>query len=175
MSLSSQSDKNRTSEDRNVEGIGGSKFGSMAMHVIVMAICTIGIVLTFQFDEVPEPLRRGMAPESFPRGVAVLALVLSFMSMLRSLRSKAEKKDRLPLLFYISLLGCVVFLLVANFVDLLIAMALFVASICWLWGERCVPLIVAMALILPVVIFLLFSELLGIRFPQGIIIDQLYG
>lgn len=149
--------------------------GQVMMHLIILIICAGAFCLTYFFEEVPEPLRRGMAPESFPRGVALLAFVLTIISFIRTMPCiPTEKNLKLPTTFYLSIVGCLLFLVIANFIDLLIAMALFIAAISWLWGEHRKWVIIALSFVLPFVIFILFSEMLGIRFPRGLLVNLIY-
>jgi len=148
----------------------------LVMHIIILIICGGAFGLTFLFEEVPELLRRGMAPESFPRGVALSAFILTVLSMIRTVtRTSVQTNSRLPTTFYLSIVACIVFLVIANFIDLLIAMALFIVFVCWLWGERRKLVIVVLSVSLPLVIFLLFSVILGIRFPRGLLVNLIYG
>lgn len=103
--------------------------------------------------------------------------MLTCLSLLRSLRARARAgaHSEMPPEFYLSVLGCLVFLGAAHFVDLLIAMSLFTAILCWVWGERREWLIIALSLALPFTLFMLFSEALGIRFPHGVLVDWIYG
>lgn len=154
----------------------GLPLGQIIAHFVILAICASAFGLTFWFEEVPPPLRRGMAPESFPRGVSLLAFVLTVASLVRiGFRGSFAKRSELPVTFYFSVVGCLLFLAIANFIDILVAMVLFIASVCWLWGERRRWVVITLSLVLPLVIFVLFSEALGIRFPRGLLIDVIYG
>lgn len=176
MSLANQSAGKGAADNVSSNNAVAVQHGQVVAHLIILLICATMFGLTFQFEEVPPMLQRGMAPESFPRGVSLLAFLLTVMSLLRSFfGGTVQKNTDLPAEFYLSIMGCVVFLVIANIVDLLIAMVLFIASICWLWGERRRWVVIVLSIALPAVIFVLFSELLGIRFPRGVLINLIYG
>lgn len=175
MSLEKDAHEQMSDDHGSYQRPVGVPSGSLITHLVILSICGAAFGLTFFFEEVPPPLRRGMAPESFPRGVSMLAFMLTCASLFRATIAPGPKQSALPSTFYLSIAGCVLFLLVANFVDLLIAMSLFIATICWLWGERRKLFIAVLSVALPFILFILFSEFLGIRFPRGLLVNQIYG
>lgn len=68
-----------------------------------------------------------------------------------------------------------VFFLVTVYVDMIIAIAVTVFLMCLLWGERRLPVALAISVITPSTVFLLFDEVLRIRFPRGLFTNWYYG
>lgn len=149
--------------------------GSILMHLLILGVCAGFFLLTLGFDPVPLPLRRGLAPQTFPQGVALLCGVLTLASLMATLAKAGSKSSPLPPAFWISISVIPVFWLVAAFVDILIAMAAFIAFVCWLWGERRAFVLLACSVLTPAITFWLFSDLLEVRFPRGLLVNFIYG
>ena len=58
---------------------------------------------------------------------------------------------------------------------MLIAMAVAVFLMALLWGERRLPVALAVALVSPFAIFILFDLVLRVRFPRGLFTNWYYG
>lgn len=67
------------------------------------------------------------------------------------------------------------FYLLTVYVDMLIAMAVAVFLMALLWGERRLPVALAVALVSPFAIFILFDLVLRVRFPRGLFTNWYYG
>ena len=59
--------------------------------------------------------------------------------------------------------------------DFFLAIAVVMFLMCILWGEKRIPVALSTALATPFLIFVLFDQVLMIRFPRGIILDWYYG
>lgn len=150
--------------------------GIAVFHLLILAVCVTAFVMTLNFASVPPPLRRGMAPETFPRVIMGLVAILTLASLIRETRGLAgQGKAAIPAVFFYSAASLLGLFLVGAHVDLLLAIGLFVGCVMWLWGERRPLLVGGAALVVPAVLFLLFSEVLGIRFPRGPIVNLIYG
>ena len=67
------------------------------------------------------------------------------------------------------------FFVLTVYVDMLIAIAVVVFLMGLLWGERRLPVALAVALISPFSIFILFDLVLRVRFPRGLFTNWYYG
>ena len=59
--------------------------------------------------------------------------------------------------------------------DFFLAIAVVMFLMCILWGEKRIPVAISTALVTPFLIFVLFDQVLMIRFPRGIILNWYYG
>ena len=84
-----------------------------------------------------------------------------------------EKK--LPNSFYITLLSFVVFITVSKFLDFFLGIALLSVIVSYFWGERRVAYLIMVSIIFPLIVFVFFETILGLRFPPGIITNLYYG
>ena len=56
-----------------------------------------------------------------------------------------------------------------------VAIAITMAALCFLWGERRILVATAVSLVTPVAIFFLFDLVLKVRFPRGLLTNWYYG
>ncbi|MGI9382832.1 MAG: tripartite tricarboxylate transporter TctB family protein, partial [Methyloligellaceae bacterium] len=80
----------------------------------------------------------------------------------------------LPAAFFVTVGLFLVFAAVAAWIDLFIAFAVFAVGLSMAWGERRLVPILAIAVVLPLAIFLLFDLVLEIRFPRGVLTSLYY-
>nr|WP_306268044.1 tripartite tricarboxylate transporter TctB family protein [Pararhizobium sp. IMCC3301] len=170
-------DSNETGLERAPGARSAGILSGMAVfHLLILGVCVTAFVLTLSFAPVPPPLRRGMSPETFPRIILALIAILTLFSFLRETKTtNASKMQTIPPVFAFSVSCLLGLLLIGVSVDLLLSIFFFIAVVMWLWGERRPVFIGATAIIVPIVLFVLFSEVLGIRFPRGLIVNLIYG
>ena len=116
-----------------------------------------------------------MQPRAFPIFLMLINLVLLviFAVQLQKQRPKRVPLEPYPTWGSLVLLG--VFYLLTVFLDMFIGIAVVMFLMCLLWGERRVYVAAAVALVTPILIFLLFDSVLRIRFPRGILMNWYYG
>jgi hypothetical protein len=59
--------------------------------------------------------------------------------------------------------------------DFFIAISVVMFVLCYSWGERRIHVAVSLSLAVPLSMFLLFDEVVRIRFPRGLITNWYYG
>jgi hypothetical protein len=117
---------------------------------------------------------RGIQPATFPKGLIVLiAFLNSILTYLYFTTKIASNKD-LPHIFYKTIFGLFVFVFVSHFIDLFIALIIFSFLISYWWGEKNILLILSLSIIFPILVFVLFEVVLGLRFPSGILTNLYY-
>ena len=116
-----------------------------------------------------------MQPRAFPIFLMLINLVLLiiFAVQLQKQRPKRVPLEPYPTWGSLVLLG--VFYLLTVFLDMFIGIAVVMFLMCFLWGERRVYVAAAVALVTPILIFLLFDSVLRVRFPRGILMNWYYG
>jgi len=135
--------------------------------VCLIAFCAFVFWLTAGFDEVPAMLSQNVPPTFFPRLVLVIIAALSGILAIQGLAKARERNERVaPAVFVTGAIVAItgVFLsLAGTFLTLfLIAIVLPLA-----WGERRAHLIGALAIGMPVAVYVVFTLVLGVRFPAG--------
>ena len=61
------------------------------------------------------------------------------------------------------------------YVDMFVGIIVVMFLLCLLWGERRIWVAGLVAIVTPALIFLLFDEVLQIRFPRGLLTNWYYG
>ena len=118
-------------------------------------------------------LSQNVPPTFFPRLVLVIIAVLSAILLLTGLRRERDPKDSVkPAVFVTAgiVVGTGILLTYIGTFPTLFAIAVVLPLA---WGERRLHLIGALAVGLPVAVYLVFSVALGIRFPAGRLIEPL--
>jgi len=166
---------------RHGEGDPPPPAGSFGLHedvIAAIAIIVFGAVvvgLTTTFEEVAPALAQGVPPESFPRLMVAVLAVLAVIMAVQSRGKPAKRRKRLPGMLYFSLGAVLAFALLIEVVGAIGAMVLFCLGLPILWGERRLGWVVVYAIVFPASVYLLFTRLLEVRFPAGILFPSLFG
>ena len=141
---------------------------------IIIFISTILLISTFTFDIVPPILNRGIQPATFPKGLLLLIIILTSIVFYLSLKRPWEKKKKLPRAFFLTLLSFILFVIISKTLDFFLAISLLSAVVSYYWGERRVIYLILVSIIFPIIVFIFFETILGLRFPPGIITNIYY-
>ena len=148
---------------------------SFIVSAVIIVISSILLYFTFTFDIVPPILNRGIQPATFPKALLILIIALTLLTYFISLKNPWKKEKKLPNSFYITLLSFVVFITVSKFLDFFLGIALLSIIVSYFWGERRVAYLIIVSIIFPLIVFVFFETILGLRFPPGIITNLYYG
>ena len=116
---------------------------------IIIFISTILLITTFSFDIVPPILNRGIQPATFPKALLVLIISLTLISFL-------------------------LFILISKTLDFFLAISVLSIFVSYYWGERRIFYLLLVSIIFPIIVFVFFETILGLRFPPGIITNIYY-
>ena len=141
---------------------------------IIILISTILLISTFTFDIVPPILNRGIQPATFPKGLLVLIIFLTSIVYYLSLKKPWEIKKKLPRPFFITLTSFILFIVISKTLDFFLAISLLSVFVSYCWGERRVFYLIIVSIVFPVIVFIFFETILGLRFPPGIITNIYY-
>lgn len=114
-------------------------------------------------------------PATFPKALLILIIALTLLTYFISLKNPWKNEKKLPNSFYITLLSFVVFITVSKFLDFFLGIALLSIIVSYFWGERRVTYLIMVSIIFPLIVFVFFETILGLRFPPGIITNLYYG
>ena len=148
---------------------------SFIVSVVIIVISSILLYFTFTFDIVPPILNRGIQPATFPKALLILIIALTLLTYFISLKNPWKNEKKLSNSFYITLLSFVVFITVSKFLDFFLGIALLSIIVSYFWGERRVAYLIMVSIIFPLIVFVFFETILGLRFPPGIITNLYYG
>ena len=85
---------------------------------------------------------------------------------------KTEKK--LPKTFYLTLISFLLFILISKTLDFFLAISVLSVFVSYYWGERRFFYLLLVSIIFPIIVFIFFETILGLRFPPGIITNIYY-
>ena len=147
---------------------------SFKVIFIIVLISSILLYITFTFEEVPPILNRGIQPATFPKGLLILIISLSLIVYFLSVKEPWQIEKKLPNAFYITL-GCfIIFSFISITLDFFLGISILSALVSFFWGERRIFYLFLVAIIFPIIVFIFFETILGLRFPGGIITNLYY-
>tara|TARA_A100001011_G_scaffold369968_1_gene425806 strand:- start:241 stop:747 length:507 start_codon:yes stop_codon:yes gene_type:complete len=141
---------------------------------IIFIFCILAFFNTFYFDTVPPILNRGIQPATFPKILLILIISLTSLVYYLSLKKPWKKQDNLEKQFFLTLLTFALFILITITLDFLLAIGTLSFLVSFFWGERRKLFLLLVSVIFPVIVFIFFETILGMRFPSGIILDLYY-
>merc|ERR1711965_677957 len=141
---------------------------------IIIFISIILLITTFTFDIVPPILNRGIQPATFPKALLVLIISLTLIVYFLSTKKPWKVEKKLPKTFYLTLISFLLFVLISKTLDFFLAISVLSIFVSYYWGERRVFYLLLVSIIFPVIVFIFFETILGLRFPPGIITNIYY-
>lgn len=147
---------------------------ALIVSLVIIIISSILFYFTFYFDEVPQILKRGMQPATFPKGLLIIIISLTSFIYLFSLKNPWKEKEALPKTFYYTFIALIFFVIIAKTLDFFLGLSVFSFIVSYLWGERRKLLLFFVAVAFPLLVFLFFEKILNLRFPGGILTDLYY-
>ena len=140
----------------------------------IILVSTILLISTFTFDIVPPILNRGIQPATFPKGLLLLIIGLTFIVFYLSTKKPWKIEKKLPKTFFLTLFSFILFIIVSKALDFFLAISLLSIFVSYCWGERRIFYLILVSIIFPIIVFIFFETILGLRFPLGIITNIYY-
>ena len=147
---------------------------STIVSFVIILISSILLYFTFTFDLVPPILNRGIQPATFPKALLILIISLTLIIFFLSFKVPWKKEKKLPIQFYITLICFVLFLFVSKFLDFFLGISLLSVIVSYCWGEKRLIFLIIVGVLFPIIVFIFFETILGLRFPPGIITNLYY-
>ncbi len=141
---------------------------------IIIFVSIILLISTFTFDIVPPILNRGIQPATFPKALLVIIISLTLVVFYLSIKKPWKIEKKLPRTFFLTLLNFILFVIVSKTLDFFLAIALLSVLVSYFWGERRILYLILVSIIFPIIVFIFFETILGLRFPPGIITNIYY-
>ena len=144
----------------------------MAIVMMVIFIVLYGISYTFQSSGV---MLTHTTASFFPRVVLIMAMFLTLVIIVQSILKgpdKVVKKMEKAASKRVagSMICAVAFGFGAAYLGTLVSIALFVVAIMKVWGVQSKRPIILTAIITPILIYLIFNQVLLVQLPAGILI-----
>ena len=144
------------------------------VSLIIISISLILLISTFNFDIVPPILNRGIQPATFPKGLLVLIIILTSLVYYISFKKPWEIKKKLPKSFFLTITGFILFAVISKILDFFLGISVLSIFVSYCWGERRISYLILVSIIFPIIVFIFFETILGLRFPPGIITNIYY-
>ena len=141
---------------------------------VIISVSIILLISTFSFDIVPPILNRGIQPATFPKGLLILIILLTLLIYYLSIKKPWKIEKKLPKTFFVTLFNFVLFVLISKFLDFFLAISILSVFVSYYWGERRILYLILVSIIFPIIVFIFFETILGLRFPGGIITNLYY-
>ena len=141
---------------------------------VIIFISTILLISTFSFDIVPPILNRGIQPATFPKALLVLIISLTLLIYYLSIKKPWKIEKKLPKPFFLTLMSFLIFIIISKTLDFFLAISLLSIFVSYCWGEKRIFYLLMVSIIFPIIVFIFFETILGLRFPPGIITNIYY-
>src|SRR5210317_592994 len=132
---------------------------------VIIFISVVLLITTFTFDIVPPILNRGIQPATFPKALLVLIIVMTLLIYFLATKNPWKVQKDLPKSF---------FLIISKTLDFFLAISVLSIFVSYCWGEKRIFYLLLVGIIFPVIVFVFFESILGLRFPPGIITNIYY-
>ena len=147
---------------------------SFIVSFVIIFISSILLFVTFTFDIVPPILNRGIQPATFPKALLILIIFLTLFIYYLSINNPWKKEKKLPSSFYITLFSFILFIIISKFLDFFLGISVLSILVSYFWGEKRLIYLIIVGIIFPIIVFIFFETILGLRFPPGIITNLYY-
>lgn len=147
------------------------KYERYVAPVLILAFCVGAFYVSTTFKKMPPILKRGIQPSDFPQ-LLLTAIILLTIAMLWFDPVRIQEKLKGTVWGTLALFA--VFAALTT-VDFFLALGVFAAALAAFWGERRLPVLVLVGLVVPVIIFFLFDQVFEVRFPRGLLTNLWYG
>ncbi len=141
---------------------------------VILIFSIFAFLTTFNFEDVPPILNRGMQPATFPKILLILIIFLTCIVYYLSFKSSWKKQQDLEKPFFLTLFTFILFVLISKFIDFFLAIGTLSFLVSYFWGERKIFYLLLVSLLFPLIVFIFFESILGLRFPGGIITNLYY-
>ena len=141
---------------------------------IIILISVALLITTFTFDIVPPILNRGIQPATFPKALLVLIILMTLLIYYSATKNPWKVQNKLPKSFFLTLLSFLIFVVISKTLDFFLAISALSVFVSYYWGEKRIIYLLLVGIIFPVIVFVFFETILGLRFPPGIITNIYY-
>ena len=141
---------------------------------VIIFVSVILLITTFTFDIVPPILNRGIQPATFPKALLILIIAMTLIVYYLSTKNPWKIEKKLPRSFFLTLLSFILFVIVSKTLDFFLAISALSIFVAYYWGEKRLYYLLLVGIIFPIIVFVFFETILGLRFPPGIITNIYY-
>ncbi len=141
---------------------------------VIILVSIILLITTFTFDVVPPILNRGIQPATFPKALLIFIILMTLLTFYLAIKYPWKNEKKLPKTFFLTLFSFIIFVIVSKTLDFFLAISALSIFVSYCWGEKRLFYLILVGIIFPVIVFIFFETILGLRFPPGIITNIYY-
>ena len=141
---------------------------------VILFFSIFAFFITFTFDEVPPILNRGIQPATFPKALLILIIAMTLIVYYLATKNPWKIEKKLPRSFFLTLFSFILFVIVSKTLDFFLAISALSIFVAYYWGEKRLFYLLLVGIIFPIIVFVFFETILGLRFPPGIITNIYY-
>ena len=141
---------------------------------VIISISVILLFTTFTFDIVPPILNRGIQPATFPKALLIFIILMTLLTFYLAIKNPWKNEKKLPKTFFLTLFSFIIFVIVSKTLDFFLAISALSIFVSYCWGEKRLFYLLLVGIIFPIIVFIFFETILGLRFPPGIITNIYY-
>ena len=141
---------------------------------VIILVSLILLITTFTFDVVPPILNRGIQPATFPKALLILIIAMTLIIYYLATKKPWKIEKKLPKSFFLTLFSFILFVIVSKTLDFFLAISALSIFVSYYWGEKRLFYLLLVGIIFPIIVFIFFETILGLRFPPGIITNIYY-
>ena len=119
-------------------------------------------------------LNRGIQPATFPKALLILIIVMTMLIYYLATKNPWKVEKKLPRSFFLTLSSFVIFVVVSKTLDFFLAISALSIFVSYCWREKRLFYLLLVGIIFPIIVFIFFETILGLRFPPGIITNIYY-
>ena len=106
--------------------------------------------------------------------VELLIIVMTMLIYYLATKNPWKVEKKLPRSFFLTLSSFVIFVVVSKTLDFFLAISALSIFVSYCWGEKRLFYLLLVGIIFPIIVFIFFETILGLRFPPGIITNIYY-
>ena len=146
----------------------------LRLGIILMVIFAILYGMSFTFQS-SATMTTHTTAAFFPQVVLILLMFLTLLFIITSVvkgsaTKNKEKMDRETRLRVLGTMGaCILLALGTNYLGTLVSIGLFIVMVMLVWGVQNKLVILANAIITPILVYLIFTKILYVQLPSGLL------
>ena len=138
---------------------------------VIISLTVFLFIVTFSFAEVPEIWAQGMQPTMMPRLIFTLIILLSVFQIYTNRNLLDKKKEIIKKNAYVTFCFMAFIILIADKLGFFLTIFIFTFVTPFLWQRKDKLNVFLYSIGMTIFIFVLFTLVLQLKFPQGIIED----
>ena len=154
----------------------GRGWGDYVVPAFIFLFCAAVTYVSLTFEEaLPLIVGHSMQPRVFPIFLMAVIAILNLGLIIYVLRNPPKERAWERGVTWASAALMLLFWVVTEYVDMMVALVVTMFLLCIVWGERRLWVAALVAFGTTIAIFFTFDQILEVRFPRGLLTDRYYG